>query len=75
MRISFEKEHKKRFGFYVKNRKIFIEMLTVEAIGKSTEQENFIDIKDPDYNAQPIDKKKCLLMAKKKMFQFIKDLN
>ena len=29
MRISFEKEHKKRFGFYVKDRQILIEMLTV----------------------------------------------
>ena len=57
MRTSFEKVHKKRFGFYVKGRNILIEMLTVEAIGKSVEQENFIDIKDPDYAAQPIDKK------------------
>jgi len=57
MRTSFEKVHKKRFGFYVKDRNILIEMLTVEAIGKSVEQENFIDIKDPDYAAQPIDKK------------------
>ena len=56
MRTSFEKVHKKRFGFYVKDRNILIEMLTVEAIGKSVEQENFIDIKDPDYVAQPIDK-------------------
>ena len=33
MRNSFEIEHKKRFGFYVKDRKILIEMLTVEAVG------------------------------------------
>ena len=74
MRISFEKEHKKRFGFYVKNRKISIEMLTVEAVGKSAEQEFFIDIKEPEHEALPIDKKKCTLMAKK-LFQFIRDHN
>ena len=52
---KFLKEHKKRFAR--QGSKILIEMLTVEAIGKSTEQENFIGIKDPDYNAQPIDQK------------------
>ena len=66
MRISFEKEHKKRFGFYVKDRQILIEMLTVEAIGKSVEQENFIDIKDSDYEAQPIDKKNMFVNGEEK---------
>jgi 5-oxoprolinase (ATP-hydrolysing) len=67
MRISFEKEHKKRFGFYVKNRKISIEMLTVEAVGKSAEQEFFIDIKEPEHEALPIDKKKMFVNGEKKV--------
>ncbi len=66
MRISFEKEHKKRFGFYVKGRKILIEMLTVEAIGKSAEQENFVGIKDQNYDAQPTDKKNMYINGKEK---------
>ena len=41
MRKSFEQEHKKRFGFFVEDREIFIEMLTVEAVGKKTENYDF----------------------------------
>ena len=47
MRNSFEIEHKKRFGFYVKDRKILIEMLTVEAVGKSSENYDFSNIESP----------------------------
>ena len=53
MRESFEKEHKKRFGFYTKNRKILIEMLTVEAIGKSSENYDFSTLSSPVIEAIP----------------------
>ena len=43
MRKSFEQEHKKRFGFFVEDREIFIEMLTVEAVGKKTENYDFLN--------------------------------
>ena len=44
MRKSFEQEHKKRFGFFVQDREIFIEMLTVEAVGKKTEKYDFFNL-------------------------------
>ncbi|MDA0763387.1 MAG: hydantoinase B/oxoprolinase family protein [Proteobacteria bacterium] len=53
MRLSFEKEHKKRFGFYTKDRKILIEMLTVEAIGKSAENHDFSNLTSPVIDAIP----------------------
>jgi 5-oxoprolinase (ATP-hydrolysing) len=53
MRESFEKEHKKRFGFYTKDRKILIEMLTVEAIGKSVENHDFLKLTSPVIDAVP----------------------
>ncbi|MDB9771518.1 hydantoinase B/oxoprolinase family protein [Alphaproteobacteria bacterium] len=53
MRESFEKEHKKRFGFYTKDRKILIEMLTVEAIGKSLENHDFLKLTSPVIDTFP----------------------
>ena len=44
MRKSFEQEHKKRFGFFVDGRTIFVEMLTVEAIGKTTDNIKFLNV-------------------------------
>ena len=54
MRLSFESEHKKRFGFYVEGRKILIEMLTVEAVGKSSENHDFSNLPSPSIDAIPI---------------------
>ena len=61
MRNSFEIEHKKRFGFYVKDRKILIEMLTVEAVGKSSENYDFSNIKSPSSDAVAIDNKEMIV--------------
>ena len=54
MKLSFESEHKKRFGFYVEGRKILIEMLTVEAVGKSSENYDFSNLPSPSIDAIPI---------------------
>ena len=61
MRNSFEIEHKKRFGFYVKGRKILIEMLTVEAVGKSSENYDFSNIENPSTDAIAIDNKEMIV--------------
>ena len=61
MRNSFEIEHKKRFGFYVKGRKILIEMLTVEAVGKSSENYDFSKIESPSIDAIAIDNKEMIV--------------
>ena len=61
MRNSFEIEHKKRFGFYVKDRKILIEMLTVEAVGKSSENYDFSNIESPSSDAIAIDNKEMIV--------------
>ena len=58
MRKSFEQEHKKRFGFFVEDREIFIEMLTVEAVGKKTENYNFLNPNTSTTKANPITFKK-----------------
>ena len=58
MRKSFEQEHKKRFGFFVQNREIFIEMLTVEAVGKKTESYDFLNPNTSTKKASPIAFKK-----------------
>ena len=58
MRKSFEQEHKKRFGFFVEDREIFIEMLTVEAVGKKTENYNFLNPNTSTTKANPIAFKK-----------------
>jgi len=54
MRESFEEEHKKRFGFFVKGREIFIEMLTVEAISNNYETQDFSNNLGPNENAEPV---------------------
>ena len=54
MRESFEQEHKKRFGFFVDGRTIFIEMITVEAIGKSSEINKLSNISSQSKVAVPI---------------------
>ena len=61
MRNSFEIEHKKRFGFYVKDRKILIEMLTVEAVGTSSENYDFSNIENPSTDAVAIDNKEMIV--------------
>ena len=61
MRNSFEIEHKKRFGFYVKDRKILIEMLTVEAVGTSSENYDFSNIENPSTDAIAIDNKEMIV--------------
>ena len=61
MRNSFEIEHKKRFGFYVKDRKILIEMLTVEAVGTSSENYDFSNIENPSTDAIVIDNKEMIV--------------
>ena len=58
MRKSFEQEHKKRFGFFVEDREIFIEMLTVEAVGKKTESYDFLHPNTSTTKANPIAFKK-----------------
>ena len=58
MRKSFEQEHKKRFGFFVQDREIFIEMLTVEAVGKKTESYEFLNPNTSTSKANPIAFKK-----------------
>ena len=58
MRKSFEQEHKKRFGFFVQDRDIFIEMLTVEAVGKKTENYDFLNPNTSTTKANPIAFKK-----------------
>ena len=58
MRKSFEQEHKKRFGFFVEDREIFIEMLTVEAVGKKTENYDFLNLNTSTTKANPIAFKK-----------------
>ena len=58
MRKSFEQEHKKRFGFFVEDREIFIEMLTVEAVGKKTESYEFLNPNTSTTKANPIAFKK-----------------
>lgn len=65
MRNSFEIEHKKRFGFYVKDRKILIEMLTVEAIGTSSENYDFSNIESPSTDAIAIDNKDLIVNGSK----------
>ena len=54
MRKSFEQEHKKRFGFFVEEREIFIEMLTVEAIGKKSENYDFLNPNKSTHKATPV---------------------
>ena len=51
---SFEKEHKKRFGFFVEGREIFIEMLTVEAISNNFETQDFSRISGPTEISKPV---------------------
>ena len=51
---SFEKEHKKRFGFFVEGREIFIEMLTVEAISNNFETQDFSRIYGPTEISKPV---------------------
>ncbi len=58
MRKSFEQEHKKRFGFFVEDREIFIEMLAVEAVGKKTENYDFLNPNTSTTKANPIEFKK-----------------
>ena len=58
MRKSFEQEHKKRFGFFVQDREVFIEMLTVEAVGKKTENYDFLNPNTSTTKANPIAFKK-----------------
>ena len=58
MRKSFEQEHKKRFGFFVEDREIFIEMLTVEAVGNKTENYDFLNPNTSTKKANPIAYKK-----------------
>ena len=58
MRKSFEQEHKKRFGFFVQQREILIEMLTVEAVGKKTENYDFFNENYRTKKANPIAFKK-----------------
>ena len=54
MRESFEQEHKKRFGFFVDGRTIFVEMITVEAIGKTSEINKLSNISSQSKVAVPI---------------------
>ena len=54
MREAFEQEHKKRFGFFVDGRTIFVEMLTVEAIGKTTDNIKFLNVSSQSKVAAPI---------------------
>ena len=54
MREAFEQEHKKRFGFFVDGRTIFVEMLTVETIGKTTENIKFSNVSSQSKVAAPI---------------------
>ena len=54
MRKAFEQEHKKRFGFFVDGRTIFVEMLTVEAIGKTTDNIKFSNVSSQSKEAAPI---------------------
>ncbi len=54
MREAFEREHKKRFGFFVYGRTIFVEMLTVEAIGKTTDNIKFLNVSSQSKVATPI---------------------
>ena len=54
MRESFEQEHKKRFGFFVDGRTIFVEMITVEAIGKASEINKLSNISSQSKVAIPI---------------------
>ena len=75
MRHSFEQDHKKRFGFFVAERSIFIEMLTVEAIGNSSEHQDFSKVSSSPINAQPISYKKMYVTLLKILFQFILDQN
>ncbi len=57
MREAFEQEHKKRFGFFVDGRTIFVEMLTVEAIGKTTDNNKFLNVSSQSKVAAPISHK------------------
>ena len=66
MRQSFEQEHKKRFGFFVAERSIFIEMLTVEAIGNSSEHQDFSKATSSPITAQPISSKKMYVNTSEK---------
>ena len=54
MREAFEQEHKKRFGFFVDGRTIFVEMITVEAIGKTTDNIKFFNVSSQSKVAAPI---------------------
>ena len=54
MRKAFEQEHKKRFGFFVDGRTIFVEMITVEAIGKTTDNNKFSNVSSQSKVAAPI---------------------
>jgi len=65
MRKSFEQEHKKRFGFFVEDREIFIEMLTVEAVGKKTENYDFLNPNTSTTKANPIAFKKMYVNGSK----------
>ena len=65
MRKSFEQEHKKRFGFFVEDREIFIEMLTVEAVGKKTDNYNFLNPNTSTTKANPIAFKKMYVNGSK----------
>ncbi len=54
MRKTFEQEHKKRFGFFVDSRTIFVEMITVEAIGKTNDNNKFLNVSSQSKVAAPI---------------------
>ena len=54
MREAFEQEHKKRFGFFVDGRTIFVEMITVEAIGKTRDNIKFLNVSSQSKVAAPI---------------------
>ena len=61
MRQSFENEHKKRFGFFVEGRTVFIEMLTVEAVGNTSENQDVSSLSGALEDAKPLAHKKMFV--------------
>ena len=61
MRQSFENEHKKRFGFFVEGRTVFIEMLTVEAVGNTSEDQDLSSLSGALEDAKPLAHKKMFV--------------
>ena len=61
MRQSFENEHKKRFGFFVEGRTVFIEMLTVEAVGNTSENQDLSSLSGALEDAKPLAHKKMFV--------------